>query len=130
MQGRPPERLQEVVAVLIEALELDDGFDTPIGATSLKEHDDVDGLYDPTGYLRRLQKRIGEACGRDWPRALYLVVEKISLSFEHLPLEWPVHGETGSRSRDVSWSDFGSAAWRPSHEGGKRHGPVRRPTSA
>ena len=63
--------------------------------------DHVDGLYDPTGYLRRLQKRIGAACGRDWPRALYLVVEKISLSFEHLPQEWPVHGETGYHFANV-----------------------------
>ncbi|HYX73194.1 MAG TPA: malto-oligosyltrehalose synthase [Steroidobacteraceae bacterium] len=57
--------------------------------------DHVDGLYDPAGYLRRLQERIGALTGKDSPRALYLVVEKISLSFEHLPDDWPVHGETG-----------------------------------
>jgi len=57
--------------------------------------DHVDGLYDPAGYLRRLQQRIGAVTGRELPRALYLVVEKISLSFEHLPDDWPVHGETG-----------------------------------
>src|SRR5262249_7196963 len=47
--------------------------------------DHIDGLYDPAGYLHRLQRRIGAATGTDWPRSLYLVVEKISLSFEHLP---------------------------------------------
>ncbi|MBV9727271.1 MAG: malto-oligosyltrehalose synthase, partial [Gammaproteobacteria bacterium] len=57
--------------------------------------DHVDGLYDPAGYLRRLQQRIGAVTGRAWQRPLYLVVEKISLSFEHLPDAWPVHGETG-----------------------------------
>jgi (1->4)-alpha-D-glucan 1-alpha-D-glucosylmutase len=57
--------------------------------------DHVDGLYDPAGYLRRLQGRIGALTGKDSQRALYLVVEKISLSFEHLPDDWPVHGETG-----------------------------------
>ena len=57
--------------------------------------DHIDGLYDPAGYLRRLQQRIGAVTGKSWPRALYLVVEKISLSFEHLPDDWPVHGETG-----------------------------------
>jgi (1->4)-alpha-D-glucan 1-alpha-D-glucosylmutase len=57
--------------------------------------DHVDGLYDPAGYLCRLQGRIGALTGKDSPRALYLVVEKISLSFEHLPDDWPVHGETG-----------------------------------
>ncbi len=58
--------------------------------------DHVDGLYDPAGYLRRLQRRIATVTGRDGVlRPLYLVVEKISLSFEHLPDDWPVHGETG-----------------------------------
>ncbi|HVN45341.1 MAG TPA: malto-oligosyltrehalose synthase [Steroidobacteraceae bacterium] len=57
--------------------------------------DHVDGLYDPAGYLRRLQRRIRGVRGAGAPRALYLVVEKISLSFEHLPDDWPVHGETG-----------------------------------
>ena len=63
--------------------------------------DHVDGLYDPRGYLRRLQRRIGEVRGVELPRALYLVVEKISLSFEHLPDDWPVHGETGYHFANV-----------------------------
>ena len=63
--------------------------------------DHVDGLYDPAGYLRRLQQRIGEVSGDAWPRSRYLVVEKISLSFEHLPDDWPVHGETGYHFANV-----------------------------
>jgi len=63
--------------------------------------DHVDGLYDPAGYVRRLQQRIGMVTGRPWRRALYLVVEKISASFEHLPDGWPVHGETGYHFMNV-----------------------------
>jgi (1->4)-alpha-D-glucan 1-alpha-D-glucosylmutase len=63
--------------------------------------DHVDGLYDPAGYVRRLQRRINEVRGTDWPRALYLVVEKITASFEHLPQDWPVHGETGYHFANV-----------------------------
>jgi (1->4)-alpha-D-glucan 1-alpha-D-glucosylmutase len=63
--------------------------------------DHVDGLYDPAGYLHRLQRRIGKVRGHEWPRALYLVVEKINLSFEHLPDDWPVHGETGYHFANV-----------------------------
>jgi (1->4)-alpha-D-glucan 1-alpha-D-glucosylmutase len=57
--------------------------------------DHVDGLYDPAGYVRRLQRRIAAVTGKPWARALYLVVEKITASFEHLPSDWAVHGETG-----------------------------------
>src|SRR5207302_327930 len=57
--------------------------------------DHVDGLYDPAGYVRRLHARVGAVTGRRGARALYLVVEKITASFEHLPSDWPVHGETG-----------------------------------
>jgi len=63
--------------------------------------DHIDGLYDPAGYLRRLQRSIREVTGNDWPRSLYLVVEKISMSFEHLPDDWPVHGETGYHFANV-----------------------------
>ena len=48
--------------------------------------DHVDGLYDPTGYLRRLRDCCGEA---------YLVVEKILSGNEPLPAFWPVQGTTG-----------------------------------
>jgi len=63
--------------------------------------DHPDGLYDPAGYFRRLQKRVGEVTGNSGPRPIYLVVEKITASFEHLPPEWPVHGETGYHFANV-----------------------------
>jgi (1->4)-alpha-D-glucan 1-alpha-D-glucosylmutase len=63
--------------------------------------DHVDGLYDPAGYVRRLQRRVGEVRGVPWARALYLVVEKITASFEHLPPDWAVHGETGYHFANV-----------------------------
>src|SRR5439155_1279504 len=63
--------------------------------------DHADGLYDPAGYFRRLQQRCAELTGRRSARALYLVVEKITASFEHLPDDWPVHGETGYRFANV-----------------------------
>lgn len=49
--------------------------------------DHIDGLYDPLGYLRRLQ----HALGGDF----YLVVEKILAGDEDLPRDWPVAGTTG-----------------------------------
>ncbi len=63
--------------------------------------DHADGLYDPAGYFRRLQQRIGAHTGRHGARALYLVAEKITASFEHLPPDWPVHGETGYHFANV-----------------------------
>ena len=63
--------------------------------------DHIDGLYDPAGYVQRLQRRIGEVRGTTLERALYLVVEKITASFEHLPPQWPVHGETGYHFANV-----------------------------
>jgi (1->4)-alpha-D-glucan 1-alpha-D-glucosylmutase len=63
--------------------------------------DHVDGLYDPLGYVRRLQQRCGAVTGRSGTRPLYMVVEKITASFEHLPEEWPVHGETGYHFANV-----------------------------
>lgn len=49
--------------------------------------DHVDGLWDPLGYLERLQAELG---GDFW-----LVVEKILIGDEALPAEWPVAGTTG-----------------------------------
>ncbi len=48
--------------------------------------DHIDGLYDPTKYLKRLRENLGE---------LYLVVEKILNVEEDIPHFWPVHGTTG-----------------------------------
>lgn len=48
--------------------------------------DHIDGLYDPTTYLRRLREKAG---------SVYLVVEKILDLDEALPAFWPVQGTTG-----------------------------------
>lgn len=48
--------------------------------------DHVDGLFDPLAYLRHLR-----ATSED----IYIVVEKILESGEHLPANWPVQGTTG-----------------------------------
>jgi (1->4)-alpha-D-glucan 1-alpha-D-glucosylmutase len=55
--------------------------------------DHVDGLYDPLGYLQKLQEswRI-ETAGSN---GAYVVVEKILAREERLPAEWPVAGTTG-----------------------------------
>ncbi|RDV14973.1 malto-oligosyltrehalose synthase [Pontibacter diazotrophicus] len=49
--------------------------------------DHVDGLFDPTTYLKRLRKLAG-------PDA-YLVVEKILEGEEQLPERWPIEGNSG-----------------------------------
>jgi (1->4)-alpha-D-glucan 1-alpha-D-glucosylmutase len=48
--------------------------------------DHIDGLYDPSFYLQRLR---GQAPGA------YIVVEKILMGQESLPVFWPVQGTTG-----------------------------------
>jgi (1->4)-alpha-D-glucan 1-alpha-D-glucosylmutase len=63
--------------------------------------DHADGLYDPAGYVRRLQHAIAKITGRVAACPLYLVLEKISAAFEHLPSQWPVHGETGYHFANV-----------------------------
>jgi malto-oligosyltrehalose synthase/4-alpha-glucanotransferase len=49
--------------------------------------DHIDGLYDPTQYLERLQQRAGEET--------YIVVEKILEPKEELPTNWTIQGNTG-----------------------------------
>ena len=49
--------------------------------------DHIDGLFDPTGYLKKLRSLVGEES--------YLVVEKILEHDEQLPEEWPVQGSSG-----------------------------------
>jgi (1->4)-alpha-D-glucan 1-alpha-D-glucosylmutase len=58
--------------------------------------DHVDGLYDPLGYLERLQRAI--AARRGGPG--YVVVEKVLATGERLP-EWPVAGTTGYDALDA-----------------------------
>ncbi|MGH8179562.1 MAG: malto-oligosyltrehalose synthase [Steroidobacteraceae bacterium] len=64
--------------------------------------DHADGLYDPLGYFQRLRQRIAQvtaAAGAS--RRVYLVAEKITASFERLPGQWPLHGETGYHFANV-----------------------------
>lgn len=56
------------------------------GAFSGLRVDHIDGLYDPSRYLRRLRENAGAA---------YIVVEKICIGDEPLPAFWPVAGTTG-----------------------------------
>ena len=59
--------------------------------------DHIDGLFDPGGYLRRLQDRLAEVKGvqAGGEQEFYVVVEKILAEEESLPEEWPVAGTTG-----------------------------------
>jgi malto-oligosyltrehalose synthase len=64
--------------------------------------DHADGLYDPLGYFQRLTARIAQVtAAAGGSRPIYLVAEKITASFERLPADWPVHGETGYHFANV-----------------------------
>jgi (1->4)-alpha-D-glucan 1-alpha-D-glucosylmutase len=64
--------------------------------------DHADGLYDPRGYFHRLSDKIAQATGAaGGSRPIYLVAEKITASFERLPADWPLHGETGYHFANV-----------------------------
>ena len=56
--------------------------------------DHIDGLFDPVGYLNKLQHRFGEA--------LYVVVEKILAHGETLPPSFRVAGTTGYDFMDTA----------------------------
>ncbi|HXJ66546.1 MAG TPA: malto-oligosyltrehalose synthase, partial [Actinomycetota bacterium] len=60
--------------------------------------DHVDGLFDPAGYLVRLQEQLGGDG--------YVVVEKILGRDEVLPGGWPVAGATGYEFADVAEGMF------------------------
>lgn len=68
------------------------------GAVTGLRIDHVDGLYDPAGYLRKLQewarRELSEVADTE-TRPLYLIVEKILGVNEKIPESWPVHGNTG-----------------------------------
>jgi malto-oligosyltrehalose synthase/4-alpha-glucanotransferase len=49
--------------------------------------DHIDGLYDPTGYLKNLRKLVSDET--------YIVVEKILEPGEELPQNWPIQGNSG-----------------------------------
>lgn len=58
--------------------------------------DHIDGLYDPLGYLLRLQHCLVQQANEAQTGARgYVVVEKILSGNETLPREWPVFGTTG-----------------------------------
>ena len=48
--------------------------------------DHIDGLYDPTRYLEKLRKEVGQT---------YVVAEKILEMGEQIPRVWPIQGTTG-----------------------------------
>ncbi len=62
------------------------------GTVTALRVDHVDGLRDPLGYLRELQRASSRAAGAD---GFYVVVEKILAGDEPLPQDWPVAGTTG-----------------------------------
>jgi (1->4)-alpha-D-glucan 1-alpha-D-glucosylmutase len=64
--------------------------------------DHPDGLRDPGAYFQALQDRYARIPGavqggEEANRPLYIVIEKIIASFEHIPETWAVHGTTGYR---------------------------------
>jgi malto-oligosyltrehalose synthase len=64
--------------------------------------DHIDGLHDPLDYLRRLTAGIEHATATAaGGRSTYLVAEKITASFERLPSDWPIDGETGYHFANV-----------------------------
>ncbi len=59
--------------------------------------DHIDGLYDPSAYLKRLREHAPEA---------WIVVEKILMDQEPLPSFWPVQGTTGYDFMDAACGLF------------------------
>ncbi|MBN1962682.1 MAG: malto-oligosyltrehalose synthase [Deltaproteobacteria bacterium] len=70
--------------------------------------DHVDGLYDPTEYLRNLQAAVANELSIEDKQSvkierdnnaiepnLYVVAEKILAKGEEIPRDWPIHGTTG-----------------------------------
>ncbi len=53
--------------------------------------DHIDGLYDPSAYLQRLQKNIIQLIGEP----LFIVVEKVLGKEEALSSDWPIMGTSG-----------------------------------
>ena len=68
--------------------------------------DHPDGLYDPARYFERLQERYRQHVQSLRPASedvapVYVVLEKITASHEHMPEQWPVAGTTGYRFANV-----------------------------
>jgi (1->4)-alpha-D-glucan 1-alpha-D-glucosylmutase len=49
--------------------------------------DHIDGLQDPSGYVKRLRTLLGPAC--------YIIAEKILEAKESMPEDWPIEGTSG-----------------------------------
>jgi (1->4)-alpha-D-glucan 1-alpha-D-glucosylmutase len=71
--------------------------------------DHPDGLNDPLRYFQQIQERAAKALNvemsSDGPQRqlpIYLLAEKITAGFEHLPENWPVHGTTGYRFANLA----------------------------
>jgi (1->4)-alpha-D-glucan 1-alpha-D-glucosylmutase len=68
------------------------------GAVTGLRIDHVDGLNDPRGFLQDWQQWSAEhmpGSSNESGRSLYIIVEKILGSGEHLSADWPIHGTTG-----------------------------------
>ncbi|MEO8187651.1 MAG: 4-alpha-glucanotransferase, partial [Burkholderiaceae bacterium] len=69
--------------------------------------DHPDGLHDPARYFEQLQARYRQyvteagAPGGTDVAPIYVVLEKITASHEHMPERWPVSGTTGYRFANV-----------------------------
>ncbi len=71
--------------------------------------DHIDGLYDPTTYLRRLQSRVAPSNDSAERPGFYVVVEKILAGEETLSTEWPVLSRKRARPGVVVM--FGAVRW-------------------
>ena len=94
--------VNELAAIRVERLEVFEAAHELVfellasGAITGLRIDHVDGLWDPSGYLRKLQERSREVL--NLPKGgnvLYLLVEKILAGDEQLRSDWPVQGTTG-----------------------------------
>ena len=75
--------------------------------------DHPDGLADPAAYFEHVQSRYAELTGQDARNIrlpLYMTVEKIEATHEHLPADWRVQGTTGYRFSNLVNGLFVDAA--------------------
>ena len=68
--------------------------------------DHPDGLYDPARYFERLEEGYRQSVQASRPGSkdvapVYVVLEKITASHEHVPEHWPVAGTTGYRFANI-----------------------------
>ncbi|BBJ40293.1 malto-oligosyltrehalose synthase [Streptomyces antimycoticus] len=97
--------ISELIAVRVEDPEVFDATHATLlelirdGVVDGLRIDHPDGLADPEGYLRRLDRAVrtatGEASDQEGGGGRWTVVEKILARDERLPTTWPVAGTTG-----------------------------------